>query len=154
MNPCNSTTACLERQVQVCRKRMANTSRAPKTERNHQAKQIGCSASAVSVLQPLTLRIGVQAHQLRDKGRQRCSAHGIDEANDQEAKGRSEAQPRSAGRSKTRHGLWFKAKVQQHARQAMMRKTKNGNKKESRQGRPRQGRSKAGSSNGSINQYH
>ena len=94
MNPCNSTTVCLERQVQVCTKRMASTSRAPKTERNHQAKRIGCSASAVSVLQPLTLRIGVQANQLSDKGRKRCTTHKqkmkmksiIDEANDQEAR--------------------------------------------------------------------
>jgi hypothetical protein len=80
-------------------------------------------------------------------------------------KRRSEAQPRSAGRSKTRLGLWFKAKVQQHARQAMMRKTKTATEenqgKEAEADKDRRkhstkdkGRSKAGSSNGSINRYH
>jgi hypothetical protein len=48
------------------------------------------------------------------------------------------------GPSKTRHGLWFKAKVQQQTRQAMMRKTKNGNRSRSRQGgQGKQGQKKA-----------
>ena len=89
----------------------------------------------------------------------------MDEANNQKAKRRSEAQPQSAGRSKTHLGLWFKAKVQQHTRQAMMRKTKTATEvnqgKEAKADKDirkhsnrRQGQSKAGSSNGSINQYH